>query len=408
MTSYLQKRINIVRKQLSIHDTINVGDPDLWFTSVELMHLLLTQLLGVSLAGLVLRTRSKRAKALVCETLGYSVPNSFPKTQPRFLGQQFDVYTQKSDNLQIGNQDIDPERRYVLLLLNQDDIICSVRVLTGIELAVYDTTGTLTQKYQARLTIGDNDTELISSTDTSNLTSLISYQPAIRLLNASPISPPDPYQLLPIQILFDKLAILVGASVAYVDFTQERNRGAGLHKMVCKALGYATFRDNGQFPDVRHQLLEVKLQTASTIDLGLVCPDSETVLDIEQIEGRQIRHCDIQYGIFFGNVIDGQVVLTNFYLTTGEDFFSRFPKFGGKTINRKIQLRLPNRFLRHLLSRYKGNFLFQMVNGRYAKSFGNQHVYLLLQNDNVQCILTGVKLTDYFYYLISQFSIRVR
>ena len=74
-------------------------------------------------------------------------------------------------------------------------------------------------------------------------------------------------------------------------FDQERNRGAELHKLVCQRLGYLDYRDDGQFPDVRHQLLEVKLQSSPTIDLGLVCPDSEEALHVQKIEGRQIRHC---------------------------------------------------------------------------------------------------------------------
>ena len=39
-------------------------------------------------------------------------------------------------------------------------------------------------------------------------------------------------------------------------------------------LGYSRYEDKGQFPDIRHQLLEVKLQTSPTIDLGLVLPSS--------------------------------------------------------------------------------------------------------------------------------------
>ena len=73
-------------------------------------------------------------------------------------------------------------------------------------------------------------------------------------------------------------------------FDQERNRGAALHALVCKALGYAGYQDDGQFPDVRHQLLEVKLQTSPTIDLGLVRPDSTEPLDVPQIAGNIIRH----------------------------------------------------------------------------------------------------------------------
>lgn len=345
MISFLQKKANIIRSEFTIYDFIPVGDPTLWFTGTELGDLLTDALIGVSLSGLALRTRSKRVKELICSALGYPVPSVFRKTQPRFVGQKFDTYTQKANNLQIWNEEIDPERRYVLILVDETDNILSVHVLSGIELAVFDTTGTLTQKYQARLTTTGTQTELISSSDTTALDGLLATPSiAINLSNDSPVGQPQKHKLLPIDTLFERLSILVGSTIDHLSFTQERNRGAGLHKLVCQVLGYASYQDNGQFPDIKHQLLEVKLQTSPTIDLGLVCPDSDSLLDIEMIDGRQIRHCDIRYAIFYGEVMDGHVVITNLYLTTGKDFFSRFPKFGGNTINRKIQLRLPQRF----------------------------------------------------------------
>ena len=125
---------------------------------------------------------------------------------------------------------------------------------------------------------------------------------------------------------------------------QERNRGAALHELVCRELGYADYRDDGRFPDVRQQLLEVKLQTSPTIDLGLVCPDSEAPLDVPQIGGQQVRHCDVRYAIFCATTDGVTVTLTRFYLTTGQRFFSRFPQFQGKVLNKKLQIPLPSDF----------------------------------------------------------------
>lgn len=345
MISFLQKKANITRSEFTIYDSISVGDPDLWFTGTELCDLLAHVLVGVPLSGLALRTRSKRVKELICSALGYPVPRVFRKIQPRFVGQKFDTYIQKANNLQIWNEEIDPERRYVLIIVDESDIILNVHVLSGIELAVFDTTGTLTQKYQARLTTTGTQTELISSTDTPVLDGLLATPGiATNLSNDSLVGQPEKGKLLPVSVLFERFSALIGVTIAHLSFTQERNRGAGLHKLVCQTLGYSTYQDNGQFPDIKHQLLEVKLQTSPTIDLGLVCPDSDSLLDIEMIDGRQIRHCDTRYAVFYGEVTDGHVVITNLYLTTGKDFFSRFPKSGGNTINRKIQLRLPQRF----------------------------------------------------------------
>jgi hypothetical protein len=109
-------------------------------------------------------------------------------------------------------------------------------------------------------------------------------------------------------------------------------------------LGYSSYADDGRFPDVRQQLLEVKLQTSPTIDLGLVTPDSTAPLDIPTINNIQVRHCDVRYALFYAEIDRGQVAITNVYLTSGENFFSRFPKFGGKVLNKKLQIPLPSDF----------------------------------------------------------------
>jgi len=64
------------------------------------------------------------------------------------------------------------------------------------------------------------------------------------------------------------------------------------------------------------------------------------------IDGRQIRHCDVRYALFYGNVDGAIVTLTHFFLTTGEQFFTRFPQFGGKVLNKKLQIPLPTGFFR--------------------------------------------------------------
>src|SRR6185437_11549855 len=114
-----------------------------WIPSPELQRLLDDGLRGLSLAGLPLRTRSKVVKERVCGVLGYPIPASFRKTQPRFPGQMFDTYTQKSNNLQVWNEELEPTRRYVLIRVANDDVVTRVKVVTGDTLALLDTTGTL-------------------------------------------------------------------------------------------------------------------------------------------------------------------------------------------------------------------------------------------------------------------------
>ena len=96
----------IRRERLSIYHRIEIGDPELWIPTPELEQLLNAAMSGISLAGLPLRTRSKVVKEHVCRSLGYPVPSSFKKTQPRFPGQLFDTYVQKSNHLQVWNEEL--------------------------------------------------------------------------------------------------------------------------------------------------------------------------------------------------------------------------------------------------------------------------------------------------------------
>lgn len=324
---------------LSIYDPIEVGD-DLWIPAPELEELLNAGLRGFDLRGLPLRTRSKAVKGAVCNALGYPVPACFKKTRPRFVGQCFDTYAQKSNNLQVWNEELSPTRRYVLIRVSESDRVEKVKVVTGDALALLDTTGTLTQKYQARLTPG-REPELISAADTHAVRAIIEHRAGRARLDASPISHPSIDSLLPICVVFDLLKTLIGIRFQDVGFDQERNRGAGLHRRVCRALGYEEYHDDGRFPDVRNQLIEVKLQTSPTIDLGLVLPSSTAPLDVPKVAGTQLRHCDVRYAVFYATIEAGQVQVRNLHLSTGADFFSRFDQFQGQVLNQKLQIPLP-------------------------------------------------------------------
>jgi hypothetical protein len=344
LNSELSRYVNAIQKSgLSIYDPIANDDSDLWIPAPALEALLDEGLSGISLAGLPNRTRSKIAKQHVCRVLGYPIPASFRKTKPRFPGQLFDTYVQKNDNLQIWNEELVPGRRYVLIRVSPEGIITHVKVVTGETLALLDTTGTLTQKYQARCIPKDQPTELIVKSDTLVLQSFANATLPLSSV-AIPVSPPTAGQLLPISVLFERLSNLIGVRFTDTGYDQERKRGAELHRLVCEAIGYASYQDDGQFPDVRHQLLEVKLQTSPTIDLGLVLPNSTNLLDVPDIDGQPIRHCDVRYAVFYAQTDRNQVTLTHLILTTGEAFFTRFPQFQGKVLNRKLQIPLPSDF----------------------------------------------------------------
>lgn len=336
---------NIRQSGISIYDPIEIGDPSLWIPSKPLEQILSDGLIGSSLHGLPLRTRSKRVKELICKALGYPIPSTFTKSQPRFPGQDFDTYTQKSNNLQIWNEEISPNRRYVIIRVNENLEIVRVRVVDGIEISKLDTTGTLTKKYQASLIVGTDVAELVAEHDTNHLAQFLAPHGHFPDLHGvSPVESPTAGNLVPIEIVFEQLRKLIGSQFEDAGSDQERNRGESLHRLISETLGFGDHQDDGRFPDIRNQLIEAKLQTSPTIDLGLVRPNSEDILISAQVSGNTIRHCDVRYALFYGQIQDGIVTLTNFYLTTGEMFFGRFPQFQGKVLNRKLQIPLPKTF----------------------------------------------------------------
>lgn len=326
-----------------IYSPIEVGDENYWIPTLQLEVLLSDGLTGLDLNGYAIRTRSKVVKQAVCAALGYPSLNSFKKTRPRFLGQQLDTLTQKSRNVQIWNEEISPTRRYAIIQISRQNIVTKIKVVSGQELASLDTTGTITKKYQAGLEVGVTTRELISSTDTNELLPHLNSN-ATFSEDISPADEPQSSALLPIKEIFTRLSPLVGCKFKDPGIDQERNRGEGLHRLVCEYLGYSRYEDKGQFPDIRHQLLEVKLQTSPTIDLGLVLPSSNENLDVQQLGNYHPKHCDTRYVIFYANTDGAFVTLTHLYVTTGSEFFNRFRQFGGRVSNRKIQIPLPRSF----------------------------------------------------------------
>jgi hypothetical protein len=339
--SLIGEQGSIARSGFTIYDPLR-GNPDLLLTAAQLEAVLNDGLSGLDL-NYPLRTRSKVLKSKICEILGYPVPKSFKKTRPRFVGQDFDTYIQKSNNLQIWNEEIVPTRRYVIIRVDESSKVVRVRVVTGEVIAKLDTTGTLTKKYQARSREPITQSVLVSPSDSYTVGQVIAALPnngQVRVSEAAGSRVVDFKRFMPIKKLYAGLLGLVGKRLPDPGTDQERNRGAGLHRTVCETLGLESYADAGSFPDVVEQLLELKLQTSPTIDLGLVSPDDSTTLDI--VPG--IRHADVRYGVFYATLTAGKVRIDQVVVTRGEDFFKFFQRFEGKVINAKLQIPLPRDF----------------------------------------------------------------
>ena len=321
----------------SIYDAI---DASLLIPTEELEILLKDKLAGLSLAGFPPRTRSKVAKSAICQALGYPIPKSFKKTHPRFPAQNFDTYTQKSNNVQIWNEEIAPDRRYVFLRVDEHDVITTVRIITGDQLSKLDRTGTLTQKYQATMrNFGEN--RLFSPTDTPAISKWCSAI-APDLSSALPTEMPIPGALIPIAKIYEKLLPLTGTVICYLDALQDRNRGSQLHAAICQKLGYPQYADDGSYPDIVHQLIEIKLQTSPTIDLGLHSPEDEQIVICTS--GQSFKSEDIRYIVFDASVDGDAIRLDHLYVVNGRDFTGAFPLFKGKVQNKKRQIPLPKGF----------------------------------------------------------------
>ncbi len=325
----MKRRIQdtIQKSGLTIYDS-TVDQPECYVADRELETILDSALRGEVL-DYPLRTRSKVVKTMICRALGYPVPKSFRKAQPRFPGQNFDTYVQKANNLQIWNEEISSTRRYVIVRIDEQSIVKKVKVVTGDTLAKLDKTGTLTQKYQARSQAPVVGSVLVKSMGTEDELE--------GLLELGRKRFPG---FLSIDDLYERLVLLVGSTLPNVGNDQERNRGGGLHDLIGRTLGLAEFTDSGQFPDIPNQLLEVKLQTSPTIDLGLVCPDSEDAI----LAFPEFRHCDARYAVFYGTVVGSDVTLDAVVLSTGGAFFEHFQRFEGKVLNKKLQIPLPDSF----------------------------------------------------------------
>lgn len=333
-------RNNIEKSQKTIYEKTTPKDKDLWLGDQELEYLLRSSLLGKSYEGQANRTRSKSINQDICKAMGYSVPKSFKKTHPRFVCQNFDKYAQQSNNLQIWNEEISPTRRYCLIILNDKNVVVNVLILSGSTLQEFDSTGTLTTKYQANLIKDYNNSTLLSTHDTDNIQN--AFGEFNTLVTQDPASFPTAKSIMNIKRIFNRLKLLEGKNFNITG--KERTDGSILQEIVYKQLGYTQYRENGQLPDLMNQLLEIKRQTSRTIDLGLFKPDDQEELNIPAINGYVPKVEDLRYAIFYCSVHDTQMTIDKIFLVTGKDFFKYFHLFSGNKQNKKIQLSLKKEY----------------------------------------------------------------
>ena len=94
--------------------------------------------------------KSSNRRCVAFSVFPYLRTYIFPQGQTSLPRSRHGRLPPEADNLQVWNEEIAPLRRYAIIRLSEQNVVTTVRVATGEELALLDRTGTLTQKYQAK------------------------------------------------------------------------------------------------------------------------------------------------------------------------------------------------------------------------------------------------------------------
>lgn len=161
-------------------------------------------------------------------------------------------------------------------------------------------------------------------------------------INADVSIKDEPHKVLPIEIIDERITDkLIGEKLDVSLSTKQR--GQQLERMVAYHLGYSGKQDRleGGYPDIRNQMLEVKVQDSPTIDLGKYSPQFEEQID-DNFTTRTIR-----YLIALTNAVDGEI--DGIIMCPGEELGKRFTYVAEKSF--KCQRSIPMSFLMSLRGR---------------------------------------------------------
>lgn len=158
-------------------------------------------------------------------------------------------------------------------------------------------------------------------------------------------APADPNLVFTLQEIAILLKPLMGVDAPRDEggrILEVRPKGHWFEFEVAKRLGYHYPPGAGLFPDLRHQLLEVKHHTGKsvTIDFGQHHPGSEDVIEARWNEKVRSKVCDIRYLIALAPPPHHKVSVM--VLATGAEINSIFGVSPAKTI--KYQLGISNQW----------------------------------------------------------------
>lgn len=380
----LKTKISLIQRleaQLSWKSSLIFSPPnqESLFTEAEILKLttpILNQSIPIELSTV---QKSQWVKLQIIELLGYQKPRGLRTKQakmykPKFIHQLLDIFVQSSRNLQVWNyvpyaNIILPghwneenryrylDCRYLLIFHNSEGVIVKTGLVNGNKLAEWDRTGTQTIKWQAtvrRRYRNGITSKIITSTVEPLQNKFTSYirQPLDRKLkfilqeDRNPQTPliktsPNPATLFTHHEIAEAVDTLVGRKFENLGTGQERVMGQALEREVVKALGYQHYEqtDTGGYPDLLHQLIEVKFQFRGTIDLGRHLPTNQSSIEVSwnkwSIASREIRYIVS----LMEQDTQNDFIVDSIVITSGEKFNQYFSIC--ERTNFKIQIPLP-------------------------------------------------------------------
>jgi hypothetical protein len=120
-----------------------------------------------------------------------------------------------------------------------------------------------------------------------------------------------------------------------------------LEREVAKILGYSEEESLvGGYPDIPHQLLEIKVQDSPTVDLGKFSPSNAIMVN----EELQVTTEDVRYLIALANPASG--IIEGLVITSGAELGDSFTFVNGTSF--KCQRSIPMSFF----DEYEGSAVF--------------------------------------------------
>jgi hypothetical protein len=315
---------------------------------------------GSNVRKLIASTLEKHSLPTLAEPEEFEIVPPRGKGVPKITREFIDTYIITSDtsyNLQVWNRIPASESllikyesgeslkctdvRFVLVRI-QKNIITSIAILTPEYIEErFGKFGKPTIKQQllisrkVRKMIYESTDKILSFPDSKKLSYFIrnDYSPP----TSGMVSEPDVKNLFSISLLQKIVAEkLIGFKL---DAAATKNRGQALEKKVLELLGYEIKETDllyGAFPDIRNQLLEVKVQESPTVDLGRFSPEKEEIV----IEGSDLTTNDVRYLIALTNPVTE--IIEGIILTPGEKLGELFSYVSGESY--KCQRSIPTSF----------------------------------------------------------------